>query len=176
MLELKSHKGWYKQSAEKCRYDKRTNQVLLPTGCCYQSSVVTNQVLLPTGSCYQLGFVTNRVLFPTRCCYQPGVVTNSVLLSTGCCYQIITYLTTSIEKTLIYSRIFLHKIITKHIGFSTSSIRIHPNFPGRSATRKSYSELIPRSYCNNQPQNTPKKVWQSENRTSLQLPGEGHVQ
>ena len=82
----------------------------------------------------------------------------------------------NIEKTLIYSRIFLHKIITKHIGFSTSSIRIHPNFPGRSATRKSYSELIPRSYCNNQPQNTPKKVWQSENRTSLQLPGEGHVQ
>ena len=58
----------------------------------------------------------------------------------------------NIEKTLIYSRIFLHKIITKHIGFSTSSIRIHPNFPGRSATRKSYSEFR-EVIATNQPQN-----------------------
>ena len=83
MLEYKSHKGWYKQSAEKCRFDTTTNRVLLPNGCCYQLGFVTNGVLLPTRCCYQPGVVTNRVLLPTGCCYQPVVVTNRVLLPTG---------------------------------------------------------------------------------------------
>ena len=70
----------------------------------------------------------------------------------------------NIEKTLIYSRIFLHKIITKHIGFSTSSIRIHPNFAGRSATRKSYSEFH-EVIATNQPVTFPNKVGTQESMT-----------